>query len=610
MQHYSINVDKNSSGLLDSNEPIEASHENINKPRAGFRDLFRYVKPYKRTFIFSLALGLVAAITGLLQPLVTLILLQSIFDNQPYSQPLLALIFLFIAEAAATGFQHYYLEKTGERIVFQLRVGLITHFLHLKMSVLNRVKSGDLLSRVGSDTTLLRSVFSSGLVQIVTGSITLIGAIAIMIVLDWILFLVVTGTVLIATLGMGIILAGIRHSTEEAQQSVGGMTAELSRVFNALRTVRASRAETKESGIVGEKARMAYSAGVKIAKLDAIVAPIMGITTNGSFLFVLGVGSARIASGNLTIPELVSFLLYLLYLVMPLMMLFQSVASLQKGLAGLERIEEGMRLPVEEMQHANQYSNSIISDSDTYLQNQNAIEFDSISFRYEDTDPVLREISFSIPDKSFTAIVGVSGVGKSTIFSLLERFFEPESGTIYIYGNNITEMSLYDVRSLIGYVEQESPVMDGTMRSNLLYISENPNEEEINSVLNAVNLQDVVNKLPKGLDSDVGERGVMLSGGQRQRLAIARALISKPKILLLDEPTSQLDAENEKLLSETVSSISKQRALIIIAHRISTVKQADKIIVMDRGKVVGQGTHDELLTDNQTYQRLVQKQLL
>lgn len=610
MKNFSLNIEEAGRDSLPSDESIEKNDAPVHGPRAGFRDLFRYVKPHKRIFIFSLALGLLAAVTGLLQPLVTLMLLQSIFDNQPYSQLLVILIFLFIAEAAATGFQYYFLEKTGEKIVFQLRVGLISQFLHLKMGVLNRLKSGDLLSRVGSDTTLLRSVFTSGLVQIVTGSITLLGAIAIMVLLDWILFLVVIGTVLIASVGMGMVLFGIRHATEEAQRSVGGMTAELSRVFNAMRTVRASRAETKECGIVGDKAREAYSAGVKIAKLDAIVAPIMGVTSNGSFLFVLGIGSVRIASGSLTIPELVAFLLYLLYLVMPLVMLFQSVASLQKGLAGLQRIEEGMSLPVEEKQQSAQDDSDTLSDHDLSLQSDTAIEFRNVSFRYENSDLVLRDICFEVPDRSFTAIVGVSGVGKSTVFSLLERFYEPESGAIYLYGRCSAELSLFDVRRLMGYVEQESPVMDGTLRSNLLYVSGNSSQDEINTVINSVNLQDLVAQLPDGLDSEVGEKGVMLSGGQRQRLAIARALISKPKILLLDEPTSQLDAENEKIFSEVVGSISKKCALIVIAHRISTVKKADKIIVLDGGKVVGQGRHEELFVNNRTYRGLVEKQLL
>ncbi|MCU7934299.1 MAG: ABC transporter ATP-binding protein/permease [Candidatus Thiodiazotropha sp. (ex Dulcina madagascariensis)] len=610
MKNFSLNIEEAGRDSLPSDESIEKNDAPVHGPRAGFRDLFRYVKPHKRIFIFSLALGLLAAVTGLLQPLVTLMLLQSIFDNQPYSQLLVILIFLFIAEAAATGFQYYFLEKTGEKIVFQLRVGLISQFLHLKMGVLNRLKSGDLLSRVGSDTTLLRSVFTSGLVQIVTGGITLLGAIVIMVLLDWILFLVVIGTVLIASVGMGMVLFGIRHATEEAQRSVGGMTAELSRVFNAMRTVRASRAETKECGIVGDKAREAYSAGVKIAKLDAIVAPIMGVTSNGSFLFVLGIGSVRIASGSLTIPELVAFLLYLLYLVMPLVMLFQSVASLQKGLAGLQRIEEGMSLPVEEKQQSAQDDSDTLSDHDLSLQSDTAIEFRNVSFRYENSDLVLRDICFEVPDRSFTAIVGVSGVGKSTVFSLLERFYEPESGAIYLYGRCSAELSLFDVRRLMGYVEQESPVMDGTLRSNLLYVSGNSSQDEINTVINSVNLQDLVAQLPDGLDSEVGEKGVMLSGGQRQRLAIARALISKPRILLLDEPTSQLDAENEKIFSEVVCSISKKCALIVIAHRISTVKKADKIIVLDGGKVVGQGRHEELFVNNRTYRGLVEKQLL
>jgi ATP-binding cassette subfamily B protein len=248
-------------------------------------------------------------------------------------------------------------------------------------------------------------------------------------------------------------------------------------------------------------------------------------------------------------------------------------------------------------------------------QGENAVEFAEIGFHYEaaedeESNSILENVSFQIPRGTRVALVGPSGAGKSTIFSLIERFYEPTSGEILLDGQNVKEMSLDTLRSQIGYVEQDAPVLAGSIRENLLLGRAEATDEDLRQVLDMVNLTEVLNRDDSGLDAEVGENGIMLSGGERQRLAIARALLAAPPILLLDESTSALDGPNEQRMREAIDAVAKNRTLIVIAHRLSTVVDSDQIIVLERGKVVGSGTHSELVKSTPLYAELAKHQLL
>jgi ABC-type multidrug transport system fused ATPase/permease subunit len=339
-----------------------------------------------------------------------------------------------------------------------------------------------------------------------------------------------------------------------------------------------------------------------------------------SFLVVLGVGGFRVASGAITIASLVSFILFLFMMIMPLGQAFGAINSVNQALGALGRIQEIISLPSETERDAGITPVPAVESGA-------AISFEHVDFSYpeavvaakiaeegaaaEEIEPtVLRDVTFSAERGKRTALVGPSGAGKSTILAMIERFYDPTGGVVRLGGIDIRGLDRSDLRSQIGYVEQDAPVLAGTIRENLLLGTPDATDAQCIEVLHAVNLGEVLDRNPAGLDAAVGEDGVMLSGGERQRLAIARALLAAAPILLLDESTSSLDGLNEQMLREAIDAVAEDRTLIVIAHRLSTVVDSDKIVVLDHGRVVGEGTHSELVKSTPLYRDLAKHQLL
>jgi ATP-binding cassette subfamily B protein len=354
-----------------------------------------------------------------------------------------------------------------------------------------------------------------------------------------------------------------------------------------------------------------------------------------SFLVVLGVGGFRVASGAITVANLVAFILFLFLMIMPLGQAFGAITSVNQALGALGRIQEIVELPSEADGDAAGVALALPPAAST-----GAISFDDVHFGYPDgakkdeaakliaealaglapeTDTpegaepdgaVLHGVSFSAKRGQRTALVGPSGAGKSTILALIERFYDPTAGAVRVDGVDIRSLDRTELRAQIGYVEQDAPVLAGSIRDNLTLASPDATDEDCIAVLHAVNLTEVLERGEKGLDAAVGEDGVMLSGGERQRLAIARTLLAAPPILLLDESTSSLDGLNEQLLREAIDAVAENRTLIVIAHRLSTVVDSDQIVVLDHGRVVGTGTHSELVKSTPLYKELAKHQLL
>lgn len=386
---------------------------------------------------------------------------------------------------------------------------------------------------------------------------------------------------------------------------VGEMSSAVERALSAIRTIRASRAEDKESEVIGKAADAAYEQGLAIAKLSAAVSPIAQIAFNTAFIVVLGFGGLRVASGATEISSLVTFVILLFFMIGPLISAFGAYTSVMGALGAMARINEIMVLAEEE---------TGVTGTHTPV-SQTAIEFRNVSFSYEpaegeEAQGILHAVNLEIPRGSRVALVGPSGAGKSTIFSLIERFYEPTQGEILLDGQPVTEFSRAELRSQIGYVEQDAPVLAGSIRENLLLSKPDASDDELKEVLRMVNLEEVLQRETKGLDAEVGENGIMLSGGERQRLAIARALLAAPPILLLDESTSALDGPNEQRMREAIDAVAKDRTLIVIAHRLSTVVDSDQIIVLKSGEIIGTGTHSELVKSTPLYAELAKHQLL
>jgi ABC-type multidrug transport system fused ATPase/permease subunit len=350
-----------------------------------------------------------------------------------------------------------------------------------------------------------------------------------------------------------------------------------------------------------------------------------------AFLVVLGVGGFRVASGQLDVAYLVAFILFLFMMIMPLGQAFGAINSVNQALGALGRIQEIIDLPAEDHDDV---EDPAVTVPELFPKTTAALAFVNVSFHYPQRahkseaekvlaeqlgspdqatpqrQPVLNSVSFSIPVGSRVALVGPSGAGKSTIFALTERFYDPTAGHIELAGIALTSLPRQILRRQLGYVEQDAPVLAGSIRDNLLLAAPEATDDDCVAVLAEVNLTDVLSRDPLGLDAPVGEGGVMLSGGERQRLAIARALLAAPSILLLDESTSSLDGKNEQLMRDAIDKVAASRTLVVIAHRLSTVIDSDLIIVLDRGKVIGHGTHEQLLESTPLYRDLASHQLL
>ena len=568
--------------------------------RVGLASLAPYLRRHRGTLILVAVLSLVVAPATLVQPLLIRTLLDGISAGRSITAVVVGLVALLLATALVDSVRDYLLQRTAEGVVLTTRRRLAGHLLRLPIREYDARRTGDLLSRVGADTTLLRAVVTSGLFEVVTGTVMVVGATVAMLLLDPVLFGV-------AAVGLGIGMAvaivvsrRIRPLSEQAQARLGEMTSSVERAISAARTIRASGAEGREAAAVSGGAERAYEAGLRVARLRALINPVASAAIQGAFLLVLGVGGARVASGAISVGDLVAFILFLFFLVMPLGQALNAYTQLQTGLGALQRIEEILDLPSETADDKPRVAS--VSGA--------KITFEAVTFAYPGGDPVLRDVSFEVPRGSRVALVGPSGAGKSTALALIERFYDVTGGRILLGGTDIRDLPRDELRRRLGYVEQEAPVLAGTLRDNLLLTAPGAGDARLLAALAEVNLSGLVTRTPKGLDAEVGEGGVLLSGGERQRLAIARTLLANTPILLLDEPTSNLDARNEAALRTAIGAAARDRTLLIVAHRLSTVIDSDLIVVLEAGRVVAGGTHGELFELSPLYRELATHQLL
>ncbi|WKK70835.1 ABC transporter ATP-binding protein [Rathayibacter oskolensis] len=583
-------------------------------PRASFSQLVPYLLEHKRILSVVVVLSLIGAAASLAQPLIVGQVITRVQSGLDLGPLVWALVALVVASGLISGFAHYLLQRTGEGIVLSSRRRIVARLLRLPIREFDARRTGDLVSRVGSDSTLLRAVLTQGLVDSIAGSLVFVGAIIAMAIIDWVLLLIIVAVVA-AALTLALTLGrGIRTASRQAQEKVGDLAASVERAISAVRTIRAAGATDREIAVVDSHATEAYRLGLRVAHVSALVVPVAGIALQVAFLAVLGVGGYRVASGAIDIAQLVSFILFLFMMVMPLGNFIGAITSVNSALGALGRIQEIIDLPIEGDGDASTGGLGAGVAAD-------AIEFDDVVFSYDpravaeptehDGDrTVLHGVSFTVPRGKRTALVGPSGAGKSTILALIERFYDPEAGVVRLGGVDITAIDRDALRAQIGYVEQDAPVLAGTIRENLVLGRPDADDADCRRVLEAVNLTDVLERDPLGLDAPVGESGVMLSGGERQRLAIGRALLAAPPILLLDESTSSLDGLNEQRLRLAIDAVAENRTLLVIAHRLSTVVDSDRIIVLSKGEVVGVGTHSELVESTPLYRDLAKHQLL
>jgi ATP-binding cassette subfamily C protein len=565
--------------------------------------LVGYASPHLGAISVAALLTLAGSAAALAQPLAAGRMVDALGSGQDMTAVLMGLAALVLVGAGANALSAYVLGKAAESVVFSARMDLAARFARLRLSAMDRTRPGDLLARMMSDTVLLREVATRSLVDGFVGVLSVVAMLVAMFLLDPLLF---TGTAAVFAANLvvlGLLAPRIGRATWQAQEAVGAVGSATEKLLGAFRTIKAFGAEAGQIAVIREAAERARRHGVSAVRWNALIGSAMGFTVPAAVLAVLGLGGARVTTGNIELSTLIAFLLYLFYLVGPVEQVMHAVSQLQAGAAAADRLREVSALEVEPGRTG--------EDGPGTWDRPASLRFDDVRFRYDDErEQVHRGVSFTVPPGGMTAFVGPSGAGKSTVFALAERFYDPDSGRVLLDGTDLRDWPLDALRGAMGYVEQDAPVLDGTLRDNLLLGSPLAADSEIRDVLVATRLDGLVDRLPSGLDTVVGHRGNRLSGGERQRVAIARALLRKPRLLLLDEVTSQLDAVNELALREAVTTAARMTTVLVVAHRLSTVMRADQIVVMDAGRVRAVGTHAELVAGDELYAELAATQFL
>lgn len=548
----------------------------------------------------AVVMSMLSAVATLMLPLQVRDLVMALGQDERPVRPMLAMAGLALGAGLASAIGSFLLARAGEALVSEARFRVAAHILTLPLRRVRREGAGNLVARASSDSSQLRSVVDVGVAQIPSSLFLAVGTLIAMGVLDWVLLLVVLATFTIAGLGIWACVRAIRSGVERQQNAIGAMSQQMTAAVLSLPTVKAFLAERQVASSLGDSVDDARKAAVSVAKVSALVGPTMQFGQQLSIVAVMVVSGARLASGDLNIGEFAAFIVYLLQLVSPLTLLVSGFARMQAGLAARGRLNSVLMIPSEDQGPATPVEPSPTAP---------AVEFDQVTY-VDGGRTIIHEASFAAPARGLTAIVGPSGAGKTTLLGLTERFLLPESGRISLCGLPVEEWPLDQLRGEINYVDQSFTLVEGTVRQNLqLGRDGGVPEAELWQALETLGLRAAVEALPEGLDTELG-RAEDLSGGQRQRLAAARVLLRDTRIVLFDEPTSQLDSENEERLRALMRQLAAERSVIAVAHRISTVQDADLIVVVDEGHIVDRGTHEELLTRSPLYQELVHGQTL
>lgn len=564
-----------------------------------FLQLINSVNPKKSLFIIGLLLSLVTSGASLIVPQLTKGLVDTSGLSKIDGKMLAVLILAFVIQLGFGTIGGYILRFVGESSVKTLREKLWSHLLKLPVDYFDNHKSGESSSRLVNDTSVIKDLITSQFPNFITGAIQLIGSMIILFFMDWkmaaLMFSIVPIIVLIL-LPIGRIMSRLGR---KLQAATADFNADASEKLSEVRLIKSSNGEQFEKQTGGNLIDKIFKVGIKDAKVEAVLQPIMTTVMLGIFVGILGYGAVRIQQGTLTSGSLVAFLLYLFNIITPVASFATFFSQVQKAMGSTERIQEILNTNPENTQ------GKILDVEGKTISAQH------LDFSYDPKHPILQDVSFEAKPNTVIAFAGPSGGGKSTIFSLLERFYQPDSGEIFIGKDNIKQIDLNNWRSQIGYVSQDSAVFAGSIRDNLQYgLDEKLSDEQLWHGLELAYAKEFVSNFPEQLDTQIGERGVKLSGGQKQRIAIARAFLRNPKILMLDEATASLDSESEEKVQRALDQLMVGRTTLVIAHRLSTIVDADQIYFIEHGQITGHGTHKQLMQDHELYAQYVNEQMV
>ena len=554
----------------------------------------------KSKLTIAFVLSFISTAGALFIPLVMKNMVDNFSIEKLNAWVIAGIIFVFILQGLSSGYASYLLNVVGQNFVANLRDRLWKKILILPMSYFNKHRTGETLSRVTNDTGITKNFVSDHLAGFVTGVISAIGSFIILLIMDWKMTLVTFTVIPLCAIVMIPVGRRMYQISRQLQDETASFSTIITQVLSEMKLVKSSNSEKREYANGKSGIKMLEKLGVKEGIMQAIMGPMVMFVLMLILIAIIGYGGMRVSNGDMSAGKLVAFILYLFQIVMPITQIAAFFNQFQKLTGATERIIETLHTKEEDI-----YKGSSVS----HLRED--IHFKHVSFTYEqENDHALHHISFTLPAGKMTAIVGPSGGGKTTIFSMIERFYEPQDGDILLGTQTASQFSLHSWRSKIGYVSQESPLLAGSLRDNLTYgLDRDVSDDEIWSAIAQANANSFVSELQEGLETDVGERGSKLSGGQRQRIAIARAILRNPDVLMLDEATASLDSESEKAIQEALVHLMKDRTTLVIAHRLSTVVDADQLIFLEKGVVTGVGTHAELYESHPLYKKFADHQL-
>jgi ATP-binding cassette subfamily B protein AbcA/BmrA len=549
----------------------------------------------------GLTASLVTTLVGLSIPLLTREMVDGFSANSINLALSGILALVFIVQAVCDGFSTYFLSYAGQKVVASLRERMWFKLLRLPVRYFDEKTSGETVSRVVNDTGIVESLISDHFPQFVSGIITIVGSVVILLIMDWKMTLLMLISVPITTFIMIPLGMKMQRISKTMQDETASFTGHVQQTLSEIRLMKASNAEHTEKmkGLSGISKLFQY--GLKEARIFALVSPFMHLVIMIVIVAIIGYGGIRVSEGTMSAGSLIAFLLYLFQIIFPITSFTMFFTQLQKAKGATERIIEIMHSEEEEGQEGLEMD---ISNLPIHVEN--------VTFTYAGGEPVLRGVSFDVDPGQMIAFVGPSGGGKTTMFGLLERFYEPDSGAINIGETPISKLSMKSWRSQIGYVSQDSPMMSGTIRENLCYgldHADSIDDQELWKVAEMAYADTFIKQFPEQLDTEVGERGVKLSGGQRQRIAIARAFLRDPKILMMDEATASLDSQSEASVQQALARLMEGRTTFVIAHRLSTIVNADQIMFIEKGEITGRGRHHELIASHALYREFAERQL-